>query len=443
MEKKIVLPKISDNINVVTVTEILVKVGDKVEAEDSLITVESEKASLEVPTEFEGVIKEILVKEGEEVKIGATIVILDTDEEEAKKEQSDVPKEVQESSKEKEPEVKDKDENDVKDTDQKESEISSEEKQEANISASESSITESGDSTDKSIPVSPLARKVAREMGVNLQELVKKSDGARITVDDVKQFAQTATSIETQSLSIAAIPIPDFSQWGETKREKLSSINKITAKNTTFSWQTMPHVTHFDNADITDLEEFRKKYNAKHQSGITITSILLKIMGIALKQFPKFNASLDANNNELIYKHYYHIGVAADTKDGLLMPVIQHVDQKGIAEMSDELGDLAEKARNRKLHPDQMQGQTFVISNLGGIGGVGFTPVVFPNNSAILGVSRASVQPVWDKEKSEFKPRLIAPLSLSYDHRVIDGADAARFMRWVCEGLEQPIQLLF
>ncbi|MCB0502376.1 MAG: 2-oxo acid dehydrogenase subunit E2 [Bacteroidetes bacterium] len=443
MEKKIVLPKISDNINVVTVTEILVKVGDKVEAEDSLITVESEKASLEVPTEFEGVIKEILVKEGEEVKIGATIVILDTDEEEAKKEQSDVPKEVQESSKEKEPEVKDKDEDEVKDTDQKESEISSEEKQEANISASESSIAESGDSTDKSIPVSPLARKVAREMGVNLQELVKKSDGGRITVDDVKQFAQTATSSETKSLSIAAIPIPDFSQWGETKREKLSSINKITAKNTTFSWQTMPHVTHFDNADITELEEFRKKYNARHQSGITITSILLKIIGIALKQFPKFNASLDANNNELIYKHYYHIGVAADTKDGLLMPVIQHVDQKGITEMSQELGDLAEKARNRKLHPDQMQGQTFVISNLGGIGGVGFTPVVFPNNSAILGVSRASVQPVWDKEKSEFKPRLIAPLSLSYDHRVIDGADAARFMRWVCEGLERPIQLLF
>ena len=436
MEKKIVLPKISDNINVVTVTEILVEVGDKVEAEDSLITVESEKASLEVPTEFEGIIKEILVKEGDDVKIGATIVILETDEEEAKKEQSDVPKEVAKVKQEtKVEEVKE---------DTKEAGVEVEEKKEEKITAPKQEENEdSGDTTDKNIPVSPLARKVAREMGVNLQALVKTSDGGRITVDDVKEFAKTSSAESAPSLSVAQIPIPDFSQWGNVRREKLSSINKITAKNTSFSWQTMPHVTHFDNADITDLEAFRKKYNAKNKSGITITSILLKMMGIALKKFPKFNASLDANSNELIYKEYYHIGVAADTKDGLLMPVIQNVNQKGIAEMSDELGDLAEKARNRKLHPDQMQGQTFVISNLGGIGGIGFTPVVFPNNSCILGVSRASIQPIWDKETNEFKPRLIAPLSLSYDHRVIDGADAARFMRWICEGLEQPIQLLF
>ncbi|MEZ5007530.1 MAG: 2-oxo acid dehydrogenase subunit E2 [Chitinophagales bacterium] len=434
MEKRIVLPKISDNINVVTVTEILVEVGDKVEAEDSLITVESEKASLEVPTEFEGVIKEILVKEGDDVKIGATIVILETDEEEAKKEQSDVPKEKKaEEVAPKEEEIEQQQDSDEEDQKQ---ETKKEEQPKETVAE------DSGDTTDKNVPVSPLARKVAREMGVNLQALVKTSDGGRITVDDVKEFAKTSSTENAPSL-VAQIPIPDFSQWGNVRREKLSSINKITAKNTSFSWQTMPHVTHFDNADITDLEAFRKKYNAKNKSGITITSILLKMMGIALKKFPKFNASLDANSNELIYKEYYHIGVAADTKDGLLMPVIQNVNQKGIAEMSDELGDLAEKARNRKLHPDQMQGQTFVISNLGGIGGIGFTPVVFPNNSCILGVSRASIQPVWDKDTNEFKPRLIAPLSLSYDHRVIDGADAARFMRWICEGLEQPIQLLF
>ncbi len=432
MQKEILLPRISDNIDVVTVTEILVEVGDKVEIEDSLITVESEKASLEVPSEFEGTIVEILVKEGDDVKIGAKIVLIETDAKMAQMPQSDVP--IVEVEKAKEVEK-------VEEVEEVEEE---EEEKEVEGEELESTTVDVGDTTDKTIPVSPLARKVAREMGVNLQSLAANSDGGRITVEDVKNYASSQVSTRSStSTSLPQIPVPNFNQWGNTRREKVSSIGKITAKNTSFSWQTMPHVTHFDNADITAIEAFRKKYNAKNKAGITITSILLKMMGIALKKFPKFNASLDAGANEIVYKEYYHIGVAADTKDGLLMPVIQNVDQKGIAEMSDELGELAEKARNRKLLPDQMQGQTFVISNLGGIGGVGFTPIVFPNNSCILGVSRASIQPVWDKTTNEFKPRLIAPLSLSYDHRVIDGADAARFMRWICQGLEQPVQMLF
>ena len=426
MQKEILLPRISDNIDTVTVTEILVEIGDKVEVEGSLITVESEKASLEVPTEFEGIIKEILVKEGDDVKIGATIIIIETDEVIAQQEQSDIPKiekVAHDTSNDKNLEEEVKEEKPV----------------------IEKAIETQGDTTDKNIPISPLARKIAREMGVNLQALAATSHSARITVEDVKQYAKTSKlpEVVSKSPSPIVIPVPNFDQYGAIKREKLSSIGKITAKNTSYSWQTMPHVTHFDNADITEIEAFRKKYNTKHKSGITITSILLKMMGIALKKFPKFNSSLDASNNELIYKSYYHIGVAADTKDGLLMPVIQHVDQKGIAALSEELSSMAEKARNRKLLPDQMQGQTFVISNLGGIGGVGFTPIVFPNNCAILGVSRASIQPIFDKESRAFKPRLIAPLSLSYDHRVIDGADAARFMRWICEGLEQPVQMMF
>ena len=303
--------------------------------------------------------------------------------------------------------------------------------------------TDSGDTTDKNIPVSPLARKIAREMGVNLQNLSQASNGSRITVDDVKKYASSQEAVIVNAQNIEVIPVPDFTKWGSIRREKLSSIRKITAKNTTYSWQTMPHVTHFEQADITQLEAFRKKYNAKHKTGLTITSILLKMMGMGLKKFPKFNSSLDANRNEIVYKDYYHIGVAADTKDGLLMPVIKDVNQKGILEMSEELSEMAEKARNRKLLPVEMQGQTFVISNLGGIGGVGFTPVVFPNNCSILGVSRASIQPVYDKQANSFNPRLMAPICLSYDHRVIDGAEAARFMRWLCEGLEQPIQLLF
>jgi pyruvate dehydrogenase E2 component (dihydrolipoamide acetyltransferase) len=298
---------------------------------------------------------------------------------------------------------------------------------------------EAGDTTDKSIPVSPLARKIAREMGVNLQTLAQTTEGTRISVEDVKQFATQSKSVVSDNF----IPIPDFNQWGNIRRENLSSIRKITAKNTTYAWQTMPHVTQYDEADITEIEAFRKNFNTKNKAGITITSILLKMMGVALQKFPKFNSSLDSANNQLIYKEYYHIGVAADTKDGLLMPVIQNVDQKGIVALSDELSEMAEKARNRKLHPDEMQGQTFVISNLGGIGGVGFTPIVFPNNCAILGVSKASIKPIFDSETNTFVPKLIAPLSLSYDHRVIDGAEAARFMRWICQGLEQPIQILF
>jgi pyruvate dehydrogenase E2 component (dihydrolipoamide acetyltransferase) len=425
MEKEVVLPKISDNINSVTITEILVQVGDIVEVEDSLVTVESEKASLEVPSEFAGTVKKILIKEGQEVKIGATIIIIET-------EKSD---EI--ATKPAEEKVMEKQEPDAKET--------------ANVTPSEAKtapetnkpkveVTDpTGDTTDKNIPVSPLARKVAREMGVNLQDLAGSADGTRITVEDVKQFA--AQSQTTANANF--IPIPDFSQWGNTRIENLSSIRKITAKNTSYAWQTMPHVTHYDQADITEIEAFRKNYNTKNKAGITITSILLKMMGVALQKFPKFNSSLDSNNNQLIYKEYYHIGVAADTKDGLLMPVIRNVDQKGIVALSDELSIMAEKARERKLHPDEMQGQTFVISNLGGIGGVGFTPIVFPNNCAILGVSKASIQPIFDVETNTFVPRLIAPLSLSYDHRVIDGAEAARFMRWICQGLEQPIQILF
>lgn len=436
MENKVLLPKISDNIDSVTITEILVSVGDQVEVEDSLVTVESEKASLEVPSEFEGTVKEILVKEGDDVKIGATILIIESSNSSEKDK-----KEVSENEAKPEATKNTKVEENKASNNEKEKEENVKQEKTTEENHSHSEFTE-GDSTDKSIPVSPLARKIAREMGVNLQILAQANNGQRITVEDVKNFAQS-NSESSSSLSTVNIPVPDFSQWGKTRRENISSIQKITGKNTTFSWQTMPHVTHYDQADITEIEAFRKKFNAKKKAGVTITSILLKMLGIALEQFPKFNASLDYANNQLIFKEYYHIGVAADTKDGLLMPVIKDVNQKGILAMSDELSDLAEKARNRKLLPDQMQGQTFVISNLGGIGGIGFTPVVFPNNSAILGVSRASIQPVWDKELNDFKPRLIAPLSLSYDHRVIDGAEAARFMRWLCEGLEQPIKMFF
>ena len=441
MDQEILLPKISDNIDSVTVTEILVSIGDEVEEEDSLITVESEKASLEVPADVAGTIKEIKVKEGDEIKIGAVIIIISTDESSKAKETEeveDIPATSNEIS-------IDRPVEEVQEAPAVEVEVSQQNLKVDSKKAIDPVVSSDElHTTDKNIPVSPLARKMARDLGVNLQALMQSIDKPRITVEDVKSFADSSPAAVMNIVpSTGAIAVPDFSQWGEVERQKISSIRRITAKNTSFSWQTMPHVTHFDQADITDLEAFRKKYNTKNKTGLTITSILLKMMGIALRKFPKFNSSLDAAREELVYKRYYHVGVAADTKDGLLMPVVQNADQKGILELSDELSEMAERARNRKLRPDEMSGQTFVISNLGGIGGIGFTPVVFPNNCAILGVSRASVQPVFQKESGEFQPRLIAPLCISYDHRVIDGAEAARFMRWICEGLEQPIQLLF
>jgi pyruvate dehydrogenase E2 component (dihydrolipoamide acetyltransferase) len=238
------------------------------------------------------------------------------------------------------------------------------------------------------------------------------------------------------------IELPDFSKWGETERKPMNKVRQITAKNTLQSWNSIPHVTQFDKADITNLEKFRNQYSAyveKAGGKLTVTAILLKIAGFALQQFPRFNSSLDSQSNEIVYKKYIHIGVAVDTDRGLLVPVIRDVDKKSITTLAVELGEMAKKARNKKISPDEMEGGNFTISNLGGLGGTAFTPVVFPPQVAIMGVSRATTEPVF--ADGAFEPRQILPINISYDHRVIDGADGARFLRWVCEALENPFAL--
>ena len=240
-----------------------------------------------------------------------------------------------------------------------------------------------------------------------------------------------------------AQPLPDFGQWGEIEREPMSNVRRITAERLSHAWSTIPHVTQFDKADITDVERWRKEFGARAEAAggkLTPTAIIVKIAAAALKVFPQFNASIDAPGNEVIYKKYCHIGVAVDTDRGLLVPVIRDVDQKNIIELAVELGQIAEKARNRKITPEDMQGGCFTISNLGGIGGTGFTPIVNPPEVAILGVARGSYEPVFADGK--FAPRLLLPLSLSYDHRLIDGADGARFLRWMAEALENPFLLV-
>ena len=260
--------------------------------------------------------------------------------------------------------------------------------------------------------------------------------------EEKREEIPTTTAAKTELTTETAEPLPDFSKWGEIERAAMGGIRRATAKHMATAWATIPHVINFDKADITELEKLRKQYASKVETAggkLTITAILLKIVAGALKQFPQFCASADMERSEIIYKRYYHIGVAVDTSQGLLVPVIRNADQKNITELATELSQAVEKARNRKLALEEMQGGTFTITNLGNIGGTNFAPIINAPEVAILGVSRSQIEPVFIED--QFQPRLMLPLALSYDHRLIDGADAARFLRRLVELLENPFLL--
>ncbi|MEO8445965.1 MAG: 2-oxo acid dehydrogenase subunit E2 [bacterium] len=295
----------------------------------------------------------------------------------------------------------------------------------------------------ESAPASPSVRRLARELGVEIAEVNGSADAGRITEEDVKKYVKEILS-GSGELKVRADQkaLPDFKKWGEVDIQPMSKIRAITADSLTYAWSTVPMVTQFDKADITSFEEFRKKNSDKVKEAgghLTITSVLLKVCTAALKAFPQFNSSIDYGSKEIYFKKYYNVGVAVDTDRGLLVPVIKNSDKKNLTEISVELNDLAEKARNKKITPDDMDGGNFTISNLGGIGGTSFTPIVYSPQVAILGVSRGSKEAVLVNEN--FEPRLMLPLSLTYDHRIIDGADAARFLRWICEVLENPMRM--
>jgi pyruvate dehydrogenase E2 component (dihydrolipoamide acetyltransferase) len=440
MIKEIKLPEIADNIDVATVVSIHVSVGDTVSQDDAIAEMESDKAVFDLPTDTAGTIKEIKVKEGDEVKVGQVVLTVETGDDEKVEDKVEDKDEVEvedkvkaENKVEEKAEVKEEIEAKV-DKDQEKEEVGAEEEEE-DEKASDS----------KEVAAAPSIRRLARELGVEIHKVEGTGPYNRITAEDVKTYAK---SIIQQSGDKTAVrddyDLPDFSKYGDIERQPMDKIRKITAENMTASWQTIPHVFQFDKADVTDLETFRKKYEKvveKEGGKLTVTAILLKITAKALEKFPKFNASLDFNNKEIIYKKYIHMGVAVDTERGLLVPVIKDVNKKTITELSIELGEMAEKARNKKIMPDELQGGNFAISNLGGIGGTGFTPIVYRPNVAILGVSRSSTEPVFIN--GEFKPRTILPLSLSYDHRLIDGAEAARFLRWICAALENSMITMF
>ena len=293
------------------------------------------------------------------------------------------------------------------------------------------------------IPATPAVRRLAREIGVDITAVTGTGAGGRILLDDVKATAKRLLQAPAPTAAHpAAAPLPDFAQWGPVDEQPMNAVRRVTATHLSAAWQTIPAVTQLDKADITELEQLRKRYAQRAEAAggkLTVTAILVKVVATALKVFPQFSASIDMARSTVIYKSYCHVGIAVDTDRGLLVPVIRDADRKNIVEIAAALGEISGRARARKLSPAEMAGGSFTISNLGGIGGSHFSPIINSPEVAILGVSRAETEPVW--RDGEFVPRLRLPLSLTYDHRLIDGADGIRFLRWIIEALEQPLLL--
>jgi len=425
MKKEVKIPDIAENVETGIIAGVLVSQGDKVTKDQPLVEIETDKATTDIPSEYDGVVDEVKVSQGDEVKVNEVIMIIEV------QDSSDADDEEDEQKEEKEKAEEERVEEEKEEKTEKKKEKSSKEDKQKKDESKEQDL---GD-----VAASPSVRRIARELNVNIIHVEGTGPGGRITKDDVENYANQSEQKPKKTQQL-----PDFETWGSVSREKMSNIRKITATSLTEAWQTVPHVTQFDEADITNLENFRKQNQEKIEKKggkLTVTSLLLKIVGLALQKFPQFNASIDFDNKEVIYKHYFNVGIAVDTEQGLLVPVIRDVNKKSLADLSAELSELASKARNKKIAVEEMQGGNFTISNLGGIGGTGFTPIVYSPQVAILGVSRSKYQQVYINDK--FEKRLIIPLSLSYDHRLIDGADGARFLRWICDVIEDPYAILF
>lgn len=440
MLKEIKLPEVSDNVENGDVIKILVSVGDKIKVDQPIIELETDKAMFEVPSSEEGTVTEINVKEGESIKIGSVILKLETNGVEVKKEtKSEIETEAKKPA---EPVSKQKSEITENKTEDKKVNYSGNELPQLSVRSEDPPVYKAG---GISAPASPSVRRLARELGIEIDNVTGTGQGGRIDEDDVKRFVKSkmsSVSSNSTGISVSNKSLPDFKKWGEIEIQPMSKIRAVTAESMSYAWSTIPMVTQNDKADISALEEFRKKYSKIVEArggNLTITSILVKVCSAALNKFPQFNSSIDLNKKEIIYKKYFNIGIAVDTDRGLLVPVIKNTNNKTITEISAELNELAEKARSRKISLEEMDGGNFTISNLGGIGGTSFNPIVYSPQVAILGVSRGSKEAVYIN--NTFEPRLMLPLALTYDHRIIDGADAARFLRWIAESLENPMMM--
>ncbi|PPK50211.1 dihydrolipoamide acetyltransferase family protein [Marinobacter persicus] len=457
MSKDYKLEDPGEGITEAEVVEVMVSEGDEVKDGDPLLTVETDKAANEIPANFNGTVESVKVKEGETIKVGQVLVTYndgsgDDSEEEPDKES----KESEASDQETEKEDKDDEKNEKKsgkadkkkEKKEKPEEQSTSEEDEADAdqgkeeSAEKANESESTDS-DRPVPAAPATRQLARELHVDLHQVEGSGPGGRVTKEDVEQFSEEAASRESSRARSKAPKLPDFSQWGTVRREPLSAIRQAIARNMSQSWQEIPHVMHQSVADITELERFRRRHQdeVERRGGkLTMTVLVIKALVAALKQFPRFNTSLDTESDELIYKEYYDIGVAVATDAGLLVPVLREVDRKDVFELASELSGLADKAREGELKKQDMEGATFSLTNPGPIGATSFTPIINHPEVAILGMGSAELSPVATGHLDNYKieARLRMPLCLAYDHRVNDGAEAAQFLKTIVDTLEDP-----
>ncbi|MDX9987838.1 dihydrolipoyllysine-residue acetyltransferase [Thiothrix unzii] len=430
----------------VEIIEVLVSVGDTIAVEDSLITIESDKSSMEIPSPVAGVIKELKVKVGDRVSEGSLVVMMEVG---GIVETQNLASLQQQPVSAPTPTTTVETQN-LASLQQQPVPTSTTTVETQNLASLRQPHSPKLDFSKAY--ATPSVRKFARELGADLNKVTGSGRKGRITQDDVKAYIKDVMSMggvpgksatSGNTLGVAPMPDIDFSQWGAIETVPLSRINKLTGEFLHRNWVHIPHVTQFDQADITDLEAFRKQLNEENaKSGLKITPLvfIMKAVVAGLKAYPRFNSSLDAKGENLIRKSYYNVGVAVDTPDGLVVPVFRDVDKKSIMQLSEELKEMSVKARDKKLKPADMQGGCFSISSLGGIGGTKFTPIVNAPEVAILGVSKSDIQPIWNGK--EFAPRLMLPLSLSYDHRVIDGADGARFTTYLAKMLGDIRRLL-
>jgi pyruvate dehydrogenase E2 component (dihydrolipoamide acetyltransferase) len=456
MLKDVTLPEISENVESGEVIGVLVSVGDVVEKDQPVVELETEKAAFEVPAPDRGRITEINVKQGQTVRVGEVLARLQTDSAAAaaptpkpRGEPREKPQEIAEIREE--PTVPPPPE----EVQREEAAAPGPRPAPAPRPTPAPRVTQPAPqpAPEKPVPGVPVAaapsvRRLARELGIEIDQVPGTGLAGRISQEDVKQYARSLIGgrpageqpAGAAPAREAARPLPDFAQWGDVDRQPMSKTRRTIADTISYGWNQIPHVTQYDRADITDLESFRKAHAAEVEKAgvrLSVTSILVKLVASALKVFPQFNASVDSERDEIIYKQYYHIAVAVDTDRGLLVPVIRDVDRKGIRQIAAELAELAQKARNKQITPEEMQGGCFTVSNLGGLGGTNFSPIIYWPQVAILGVSRATWEAV--PRDGTIQPRFLLPLSLSYDHRLIDGADGTRFLRWLVRALEEPL----
>jgi pyruvate dehydrogenase E2 component (dihydrolipoamide acetyltransferase) len=482
------LPELGENVTAGDVVRVLVSAGDTVAKDQPVLELETDKATIEVPSSVAGTVKDVRVKQGERIKVGQVVLTVDDGgaaKPAAQKAEGEKPAAEKEDAKaakagaaaaaaQAKPDAgaeeggssqrapaqreapaasaarkgaDEREEGRAEQPQAQQADIAADAKPRRGevVDISRGTRTpqpaqpEPSQPEGPAAPAAPSVRRLARELGVDIHTVSGSGPGGRISDEDVQAFVRTALA---GGGGAAAAALPDLTKWGDVERKPMSNIRRKTAEHLGHAWNAIPHVTQHDKADITAVEELRKKYapQAEKAGGkLTMTAIALKIAATALRRFPQFNASADMARNEIVYRKSVHVGVAVDTPRGLLVPVIRDVDRKGIIELAGELAQVSEKARGGKLSLEEMQGGGFTITNLGGIGGTSFTPIVNWPEVAILGISRGSLEPVYNGQN--FEPRLMLPLSLSYDHRVIDGADGARFLRWVADAFEQPLVL--